>query len=49
MQLVKKINLVRKHTDAIFPYELIGENGRQLTNCGRITEESSSLLCKDAQ
>ena len=30
----------------MLPYELIGNNGRQLNNCGRITEESSSLLRK---
>ena len=30
----------------MLPYELIGENGNQLTTCGRITEERSSLLWK---
>ena len=30
----------------MLPYELIGENGRQLTKCRRITEERSSSLWK---
>ena len=30
----------------MLPYELIRENDRQLTNCGRIAKESSSLLWK---
>ena len=46
VKLLKKINLVRKHKGVMLLYDLIGENGRQLTNYGRIAEESSSLSWK---
>ena len=38
VKLLEKINSVRKCKGALLHYELIGENGRQLTNCRRITE-----------
>ena len=44
--MLKKINSVRKHKGVILPYELIWENGRKLSNFGRITEECSSVLWK---
>ena len=47
--MLKKINSVRKHKGVMLPYELIGENGRQLTNCRRITEERNSLLWEKVQ
>ena len=40
------MNLVRKHKGVMLPYGLLGENGRQWTNCGRVVEEWSSLLWK---
>ena len=30
----------------MLPFELIGTNGRNLTHCGRLVEESSSMLWK---
>ena len=46
VKLLKKTNSVRKHKGVMLPYDLFGENGNQLTTCGRITEERSSLLWK---
>ena len=34
VKLFNKINEVRKHTGVMTPRELVGENGRNLTNCG---------------
>ena len=45
MQEIKK-NLVRKWKGVMFPCDLIGENGRQLTNGKGIVEECSILLWK---
>ena len=46
MKVLKKINSVRKYKGVMLPYELFGENGNQMTTCGRITEERSSLVQK---
>ena len=46
MKVLKKINSVRKYKGVMLPYELFGEKGNQLTTCGRITEERSSLVWK---
>ena len=46
VKLLNKINEVRKFKGVMMPYELVGENGRKLTNCGRMVEEKSSLRWK---
>ena len=38
VKLLNKINEVRKHKGVMIPCELLGENGRKLTNCGRMVE-----------
>ena len=45
--LLRKTHFVRNHIDVMLPYELVGSNGRQLTLCGRETEEHSSIAWKD--
>ena len=42
----QKINLARKHKGVMSPYELQVENGRKLTNYGRVVEELSSITRK---
>ena len=39
-------NSVRKHKGVLLPCELIGANGRNLTQCGRVVEENISVLWK---
>ena len=46
IKLLKNINSVQKCKGVMLPYELMGENGRKLTNCRRISEKRSSLLWK---
>ena len=46
VKLLTKINEVRKCMGVLLPYELVGENGRSLTNCGKMIEEKSSLRWK---
>ena len=46
VKLLKIINLVRKHKGVMTPCELVGGNGRSLTNCGRKVEEMSTLRWK---
>ena len=49
VKLLQKINSTRKHKGVMLPCELLGENGRQLKNCGRIVEERSSLVWNKVQ
>ena len=43
---MQKMNIYRKHKGLMLCYELLVENGRQLTNCGRVVEERSNSLWK---
>ena len=42
----KNINLVRKCKGVTSHYELLVENGKQLTNCERVVQERSSATWK---
>ena len=46
VKLLKKINEVRKCKGVMIPCELLGENGRKLTNWGHMVEEKSILKWK---
>ena len=45
-KLLKKVNSVTKHEGLLLPYELVGANGRHLTQCRRVLEENISMLWK---
>ena len=46
LKVLQNINSVRKYKSVLLPYELVGENGRHLTQCGRVIEEKGSMLSK---
>ena len=45
-KLTQNVNLSRKFKGEMLPCELWGENGRQLSNCGRVVEKWSSIAWK---
>ena len=44
--MIQEMNLYRKHKGVMLCCELLEENGRQLTNYGRVVEEWNILLWK---